>query len=463
MSERLDFHVIEPSGPVPAGISATSIQLGIEVKISSDHLRQYLGTRLQPVDVDLLFLAGVVARIDRKVRRRLSEGWARRFHVEMCVHDPHIWNHPTSMTTLVEALGLLTGDHWSFDFRQRQTTEDQILQMSLFPRATSSVATMPYSGGLDSYCGLAVWQAQADTEHLLVHTRNSQSTHLVVDRTLAGNPHRQVSVPIQLPKIGPHLEPTYRARTFTFFIAAAVGASLGSGTEVTVPENGQGALGPALVQFPGEHPYFSTHPLFTRKLSLFLDAIWENKRSVTFLHPMVFLTKGQALSRANHNGGIPAWKSTKSCSRDLARNKGRGLPSQCGVCGGCLLRRVSLHTAGLSPFGAPTEQYLWADLSKSNLEDAICRTGLTTSPNDRRIAAHAVVGMASLADFARTPDEQHSMRTLVEDLRFGLQMDETAAQRQVRSLVRAHHDEWNAALSELPTSAWIRRVAEEMV
>jgi hypothetical protein len=454
-----EFVVTEPE-PRKHAPSEREIRLGTDVIISNDQLRQYLARRLQPEDVDLLLLAGVVARIDRTVKRHLASAWARRLHVNMCVHEPERWNRSEVRVSLQEALNLLTGDIWSFEFRSR-SVEEQALQLNLFAEAPSQVATMPYSGGLDSYCGLASWEP-APTEHrLLVHTRNSQSSRALVNETLRGQAVHHVSVPIRLPGIS-HAEDTYRARTFTFLVAAAVGARLGNGTDVVVSENGQGSLGPALVRFPGEHPYYSTHPLFTRRLSIMLKEVWADGHVIRFLHPAVWSTKGEILAQLSQRGSVPNWQVTRSCSRTNPRNKGSGAPSQCGVCGGCLLRRLSLDAAGLAPFGSNAEGYLWADLSAERLEDA-ATFACDTTKNDRCIAVHAVVGMAALADFASAPANDHSVLTLAEDLAYGIGMSPEDAESRVRRLVQVHRSEWHSAIGKLPPSSWLRQIADERV
>lgn len=454
------FSVVEPSAAATAH-GPEVIRLGSDVDIRSTQLRHYLARPLHPEDVDVLLLAGVAARVDRVVRRQLSRGWARRLHIRMPVHEPERWSRPDVSAALREALDLLTGDEWSFEFVGRRA-EEQVLQLPLFPRAPARVSTLSYSGGLDSYCGLAMWQPAVGEALLLVHTRNAQSSRKLIANTLDGQPVHHVSVPVHFPKIGAHAEDTYRTRTFTFLVAAAVGSRLGGGSDVVVSENGQGALGPALVRFPGEHPYYSTHPIFTRRLADFLGKLWSDGAEPRFRHPAVLRTKGEVLRELAGASAIPNWRATRSCSQSNARNKGTGAPSQCGVCGGCLLRRLSLHTAGLAPFGSDAEGYLWADLSAERLDDSV-RFDCPTTDNDRRIAVHAALGMASLCDFADAPPSDHTMLTLAEDVSFGLGVDLEAAAAGTRRLVRAHRDEWRSALAELAPSSWLRRVAEERI
>lgn len=454
-----EFDVVEPSLSGRSS-SRQAIQLGVDVKISSEQLRQYLARKLHPADVDLLFLAGVVGRVDRLVRRRLASGWARRFHINMRVHEPERWNRPEVQSSLKDTLNLLTGDSWSFAFTTR-SSESQVLQLPLFPRAPGRVATMSYSGGLDSYCGLALWEPARGDQRLLVHTQNQQSSRHLVEETLRGQAAHHVSVPVHLPGLS-HAEETYRSRMFMFLVAAAVAARLGDGTDVVISENGQGALGPALVRFPGEHPYYSTHPLFTKRLSVLLQAVWSDGHGIRFLHPAVWSTKGEILRELSRRGVAPRWAATRSCSRNNSRNKGSGAPGQCGVCGGCLLRRLSLDAAGLAPLGDNTEDYLWADLSAERLEDAATFT-CTTTENDRTLAVFAILSMAGLADLATASANDNSILTLAEDLAFGLDVSVEVAESRVRRLIGVHRAEWESALARLSPSSWVRKIVEGRV
>lgn len=433
-----------------------AIRLDVDVEVQEDSLRDMIQRPFAGEDMDLILLAGVVARVDRMVVRRLSEGWARSLHVVMRVHEPDRWRGPKVGAALSRCLRILTGDEWTFEFEPR-AARDQHVQMALLRKPPERVVALAYSGGLDSYCGAADWSPDPDATPLLVHTKNSQTKRQLVEATVRGRGLMHVSMPLHLPKLS-HPEPSYRTRTFTFLVVAAVAARSGGGSEVLISENGQGALGPALVRFNGEHPYLSTHPVFTRALAEFLTLAWAEAHRVNFVHPAVLKTKGEVLGGLVKRNVVPHWGSTRSCSRSIPRRFGSGMPDQCGLCGGCLLRRLALHTAGVGRFGSDVEGYLWADLGAEEF-DGIASRQCEWSHGDQELAIHAIIDLASLAEFAARPDDDPDILTLVEDLEVGLGRSASECNDGVRRLLGAHRAEWADALSALPASAWLRRIA----
>lgn len=460
-TRRHEFHVLEPKSECNE-VDPRAIVLGRDVRIDSQQLGRFIGTSIDEIDVDLLYLAGVVARIDRLIRRRLSQGWARRLHVHMPVFEPKRWSQHKIHAALCDSLGMLTGDSWSFAFEKRHPDQASP-QLTLFSHANAHFSTMPYSGGLDSYCGLLEWNPSATDAGLLVHTRTGHHSHSLHGETLHEKALHHVNVPVHLPELGNHPEPTYRTRTFTYFIVAALGARLSRGEKIVVSENGQGSLGPSLVRFPGEHPYFSTHPLFTRKLALLLNLIWGDGPQVHFLHPFRFRTKGQSLLGLVQRGSAKNWKSAVSCSRNIPRTKGAGASRQCGACGGCLLRRVSLNTAGLAEFGSDPEGYFWADLAQDQLVARSTEADSNTTHLDRRIAVHAIVGLASLADHAALGRQSNQIRTLAEDLAAATGETVSMTTDGIQTLLSAHRQEWTSAINRLPRRSWVRKVAEDRI
>ncbi len=449
------FEVIDGTAPRTRE-DYEAIRLGLDVKVQEDSLRNMIQRPFASEDIDLILLAGVVARVDRLVVRRLSEGWSRSLHVVMRVHEPERWGSEVG-AALARCLRILTGDQWTFEFEPR-ASRDQHVQLDLFRKPPDRVVALAYSGGLDSYCGAAEWTPEPGATPLLVHTKNSQTKRQLVEDTVRARGLLHVSTPLHLPGLS-HPEPTYRTRIFTFLVIAAVAARSGGGSDVIISENGQGALGPALVRFNGEHPYLSTHPVFTRSLGEFLASAWAGAHHVNFVHPAVFRTKGEVLGALVERNAVPQWGSTRSCSRSIPRRFGAGMPDQCGLCGGCLLRRLALDTAGLGRFGTDVEGYLWANLGADEFE-AIARRPCDWGEGDQELAIHAIIDLASLADFADRPDHDPDILTLVEDLQVGLGYSEGASREGVRRLLAAHRAEWSAALDALPPTAWVRRVVD---
>ena len=128
---------------------------------------------------------------------------------------------------------------------------------------------------------------------------------------------------------------------------AAYGAAMSGAHRVLVPENGQGSLGGSLVPLGIEAPHRSCHPGFTTRLGRFVFSLTGHE--VGFEHQALFMTKGQVLSslvkiQSNSSEWLAAHP---SCTYDARHAHDGGRKVHCGVCGNCLLRRLSVHAAGI--------------------------------------------------------------------------------------------------------------------
>lgn len=449
------FEFLE-KGQKPQRPGHQPLRLDSDVDVQENALRELVRSRLYDEDIDLLLLAAAVSHVDRTARRLLGTGWARELHVVMPVHDVDRWAHGHIVKALSASLRLLTGDYWSFEFVTR-AERDQRFQLDLFKDFSGRALVLPYSGGLDSYCAAAELEPEPGETVLLVHTRSDRGIRKQLAETLRGRPSIHVEVPLSHRGLN-HPEQSYRTRTFTFLVVAAVAARSGGGRSIVVGENGQGAIGPALAWFTGEHPYYSMHPRFTRSMAGFLDAVWAGSHSIEFRHTAVLRTKGEVLSALQSQGKLGDWERTRSCSRS-PRSTGAGSPRHCGLCGGCLLRRLALHAAGIASFAGNREGYLWGDLTEESLRDPR-GTGRGLAGSDLDLAVHAVKDLAYLAEYAKRPPGDPDVENLVEDLAHGMSISIDAARGGVERFLTMHLAEWTSALGTLPSSAWLRRVAE---
>src|SRR5687767_2179802 len=128
MTTPLEFFVVENDEADPVPDRLRVIRLGADVRINAEQFRLYLARQLQAEDIDILVLTGVVARVDRTVRRKPSIAWARQLHIHMRVHDPSHWDRREVQSALACALRILTGDEWSFEFHQRKNKDESLQQ-----------------------------------------------------------------------------------------------------------------------------------------------------------------------------------------------------------------------------------------------------------------------------------------------------------------------------------------------
>lgn len=431
--------IIEPGGRS----NRSDYRLGVDVSLNEKDLEAYCWRRLSEVDVDLLVLAGSVALADRRIKRRRASGWARNLRLEIPVHKPDRWH--AAAQRIQDALEWLTGDIWELDFRARRGT-DALVQLFLPNASTPPDAAISYSGGLDSFAHAS---RVAGVRAVLVTTWHSGLGQTVPP----GLKHDYVRVPVRL-RSGHDREQSYRTRPFVYFIAAALAARLRGAPRVVVPEPGQGALGPSLIPYGNEHPYRGTHPGFTFRLRAMLKALW-HQPVPEFEHPNIWKTKATLVREGVSTRNDGRWRETRSCSRDIARTKGLGVhpdTRQCGVCGNCLLRRLSLEANGLSG-----ETYFWNDLKSATLEAV--RRNVKTSKLDREVATYAVLDLENLAR-AHYTDQSATLDLAAHEIAQGLGITVGSALKNLRKLLEDHRDEWDTFLETLPSASWVRVTAE---
>jgi hypothetical protein len=424
--------------------NGSDYKLGTAILFSKDDLEAYCWRRLSKLDLDLLVLAGCVALADRRIKRRRGSGWARRMNLEVPVHVLDRWE--SLAPRVQDVLDWLTGDVWEVRFRARRNT-DGLVQLYLPSDSKAPDVAVSYSGGLDSFAH-ASRLASSRTRAVLVTTWHS-GLGRVVPRAFE---HDYVRVPVRL-QAGHEREQSYRTRPFLYFIAAALAARLRGAAQVVVPEPGQGALGPSLIPYGNEHPYRGTHPGFTSRLRGLLKALW-HQNTPEFRHPNIWMTKA-ALVREGIDPGDDTWKRTRSCSRDIARTKGLGQhpdTRQCGVCGNCLLRRISLQANDLRD-----ERYFWNDFASPILRAS--RAGVATTELNREVATYAVLDAENLAR-ADNPDGAAQLDVAAVEIADGLQIDRDTARKNLQRLLANHRDEWLAFVSGLPQTGWLRTVAQ---
>lgn len=425
--------------------------IGRDVEIDLEALEDYCFQLISDEEYELVLLAGVIAFADRTVRRVRTQGWCRRFRIVMPVSDPHRWNQLETQAALRDALEYLTGDCWDFDFIGRPDSWNKARQ-NILPLGSGQFVVVPYSAGLDSFAQsqLLKLDAKCVTPIRITAWNRSISGCREWMSDSDGSKYRRVSIPVKV-LTGNHPEPSYRTRSFLFLVFAGIAAKLARAKSIVIPENGQGSLGPSLVPFGAESPQRGSHPAFTRRLARFFEALWSEP--ITFEHPQLWWTKGEVLLRLKKEGLIDGWQNSKSCPRDRRDVTLGGRDVQCGVCSGCLLRRMSAFTAGLSE---DERTYLWSKLDADSLEAAMDpKANRKTRKNDFDIASHGVLAMAELANVGTSPHVDSVIDQGVFELSDKQVGDVQVVASRLRRLLLAHQNEWNQFTNHLSPRSWI--------
>lgn len=420
-------------------------------RIDASHLKRYCFTSNDEVLEDLTSVLSAVRTADRSVVRHHMQGWARDLTVSAPVSDLKLWRSPEVTRALADTLGFLTADRWSFAFTYRKPSkggphQDHLVQPPQQPRVF-----MPFSNGLDSFAIAKELQAEsASLELVLVNVRAKDKPtkwsnlgrrkkldfHTVEVAAYAPEPHRA--------------ELTFRSRPFLYDLLAAYGAAIAQPARVVIPENGQGSLGGSLVPLGAEAPHRSCHPGFTARLANLIRLL--TKTEVKFDHPALFLTKGQVLAGlAKKDTNVANWLAThRSCSYDARHSSSGKKVMHCGVCGNCVLRRVSLQWAGVTD----STMYRANNLNATTFEKSFSAGVPHNFKANRDLALNSIRSMQRLADLATQP---RSVRVEAEiaALTRGLNEPIRNVREKMDAFLDQHRKEWELFMESCGRKSWV--------
>jgi hypothetical protein len=452
---RYSLRVVESGEPVRYG-RAHVVRIQHEIRVSADLLEEYCFAKPTSVGYDLMTVAGAIKYADRAFTRHHAQSWSRSIKLQIPVLDKATWQKPNVADCLRDCLTYLTGDDWQFSFTQRRKEPPEPTRLIGLHHAKEHIF-IPYSHGLDSFAQLRLLESrEADTVPVCVFTSNTgrDKTWKALCREKTCGGVKPIPVPIQLPKI-PHSEPSFRTRPFIYYSMTAYGALLAKSGRVIVPENGQGSLGGSLVTMGYECGHRSCHPGFTHRLSRFLREL--TGEPIAFEHPELFRTKGQVVTDLvakcpdSDQWLLEHW----SCSHDQRNSSVDHKQLHCGVCGNCLLRRVSIKAAALDD---PTS-YMFEDLAAFSIEES-SRHRIRAIRSFTDLAGNGVRSMQRLADLAQTP--QHSgIWTEVAAISQAMGIAAPVVHLNLMQMLECHRREWNAFLAPCGEHSWISRIARE--
>lgn len=294
----------------------------------------------------------VVARSDA------ADGWSRDLDLTL----PEYPSFSEAADQQLEgALNFLTGDRWTITHDGTPGDWDMCL-----PETNGFDAVCLFSGGLDSFAGAITLLEDGKRVLLVGHNDSSIAPHrqkVLRDalqvayegqvefrgiRVTAASKHTDKQfAPLDM------VEGTYRSRSIIFIASGLLAAApLGQDTPLYVPENGLISLNvPLNPSRRGTASTRTTHPHYMRQFKTFAAMLGVANE---IINPFQFDTKGEMLYRLKH---LPVFvnnvNNTVSCSRPERHNDYSGwtfvdrMKPNCGYCFPCLIRRASLHAAGL--------------------------------------------------------------------------------------------------------------------
>lgn len=426
------LHVIEkgqkPGRALPK--DAVIAEVGRHIRFNAAVLDTFDVKGCEPLHYDMLVLCAAVEFADRRWKRPL--GWRRTLDVTVPVIDLKTWQKPEVLKSLHGVLNHLTGDTWRFTFIQAKNLSPIGSRQMPLDFAKTKTFAIAYSDGLDSR---AVSALSGDKEQALCIR-------------VAGNRQRRKNgdsyftrIPFKVKGYRGN-ESSFRSRGFQFAAVTAIAAQLSSVSRIMVPESGQGALGPVLLPLHNIYSDYRNHPTFFRKMERLIKALQGYR--VRFEQPRLWSTKGQTLRAFLGIAGKSEQHltSTHSCwqTRRVVNVGGR---KQCGLCAACLLRRLSLHAAGVNE---ASDTYVVSDLAASEAGDAL---SIIPQKADRDIMVeYGSVGarhLQHLADMSGLPDDDLRVHASQLAAAIGESYEETL--KKLRTMLVTHAAEWRAFLS----------------
>ncbi len=379
------------------------------------------------------------------------QGWARDLAISAPVSDLKLWRSPEVNRALADTLCFLTADRWSFAFTYRKPRTGEPRQEYLVEPPEQPRVFMPFSNGLDSFAvAKELVAGSASLELVLVNVRAKDKPtkwsnlgrkkkldfHTVEVAAYAPEPHRA--------------ELTFRSRPFLYDLLAGYGAAIAQPARVVIPENGQGSLGGSLVPLGAEAPHRSCHPGFTSRLANLIRLL--TKTEVKFDHPALFLTKGQVLaSLVKHDSNVAHWLSThRSCSYDARHSSSEMKVMHCGVCGNCVLRRVSMQWTGVTD----TSDYRARDLHATTFEKSFPAGIPHAVKANRDLALNSIRSMQRLADLATNPRAVR-VEAEIAALTRGLNEPIKNVREKMEAFLSQHRKEWELFVESCGPRSWV--------
>ena len=347
-----------PGGAVPCGSEAdeaswmldwTSDRRNAVCDVSA--LRALARQPYPALLADLVDIATAVYLADIAAVRGRCEEWVRDIELEIPVRDVFFWRSVSS--GLCHLLYTLTHDNIAIRFCEHTGSDAPPPASAGGGPEVDCVCLL--SGGLDSLAGGAMLLHAGRRPLFLSHQSGNATVETAqrqafaaLDRLAPGS-GRHLGVRMAPGGHGPEAYPyppperrenSRRARSFLFMTLATVAAHAVGVSEVYLCENG--ILTAALPLTPARSGSLSTRSTHPAVLQLYGDILEAADLSCDVINPFLYQTKGEVIRTFLKPLLPPAdIHSTVSCWAAGRQNR------QCGGCIPCLLRRISLLSAGM--------------------------------------------------------------------------------------------------------------------
>ncbi len=435
---------------VEAGTRVRSGRIACEIDgnltFSTNHLESYCLAQWEPVVFDALLVAAAVEFCDR-MRRRHVHRWGRDIELRIPVHEPDRWNAKDVSDALLDALAFLTGDRWSITFVARKSPVSVPRQFP-FDIPSDISAVIPFSEGLDSRAVAGLIHKEMGDRLIRVRLGSKPFDPDVVSS--AKRPFTSVPYRVK-PTKSEFVESSARSRGFKFAMVSGLAAYLVKADRAVIPESGQGALGPALVSVGQAYEDYRNHPLFTDRMEKVLVALFGHR--VRFEFPRMWHTKGETLAAfVKECSDGHTWESTWSCWQQSRHVSVAGRKRQCGICAACMLRRMSVHAAGLTE---DPETYVWENLSAATFEAGAAPAFPHITNAQREYAIGGTLHLDHLATLRHSAANRGTLDLTVLQLSRSRALPEADVRARLDRLLGQHESEWKRFLAALGPQSFV--------
>ncbi|MER8374448.1 7-cyano-7-deazaguanine synthase [Mesorhizobium sp. M1406] len=445
----LKVHVIEAGGKAQEGWQP--VEIGKSIIFNMKDLDDYRTKNWDSRIFDTLVLIAAVEYCD-KACKRSAWGWMRKFQLAMPVNDLDRWQDPKVVAALMSALKFLTGDAWNISFYQRQLApEEDVGRQSRLEFGDTTRIVTPFSDGLDSRAVSALLSAGGRSDRLIRIRVGSKKG----DRPRRGSQRLPfLNIPFKI-KAGPDgfKESSARSRGFKFAFMSATAAYLIGTHDIVMPESGQGALGPSLVQTSHGYEDYRNHPRFLTKMERLFAALFEYQ--VVYRLPRLWKTKGETLREF---AALPIepkeWIETRSCWQQNRNSSVDHKWRHCGICAACMLRRLSFHAAGVDE---PKENYIWEELSVPAFAQGAAKGFDKITGAMEQYAVAGSLHLDHLADLSSSSAHRKRMSRHAWQLSEELDMSHADAEGELFGLLERHRIEWMAFTKDLGPRSFVAR------
>ncbi|MBY3512662.1 hypothetical protein HFN76_10460 [Rhizobium laguerreae] len=443
--ERPTIHVsvMEVGGKPPDGWQA--VEIGKSIVFRMKHLDDYRTKNWDNRIYDALVLIAAVEYCD-KTLKRLAWGWQREIHLAVPVYDVARWQNPEVAGALSSALKFLTGDEWRISFfrREREPDEDVGRQSRLEFGDPGRIVT-PFSDGLDSRAVAALLSVGEKSDRLIRVRVGSKRDDRPEEAPFLNIPFAVKSGPDDFP------ESSARSRGFKFSFLSAIAAYLLGTHQVVMPESGQGALGPSLVQTSHGYEDYRNHPRFLGKMERLFAALFDYQ--INYCLPRLWKTKGETLREF---AALPLepkeWIDTKSCWQQNRNSSVGHKWRHCGICAACLLRRLSFHAAAVDE---PKENYIWEDLTAAEFTRGAAKGFDKITGAMKQYAVAGALHLDHLAELRFAPLHRKKLTRHAWQLSEELSMAHAEVEEKLFGLLERHALEWKAFMKDLGHKSFI--------